>query len=476
MPESVNVNSNNLHRKPRIRWKWYHFYFVLALFDVVVIIMSLALYDRVLASYKVALRELGSLDVRQHWLAEMRTAVVRLNAPGNDVFETRDVAGERTRFDDAHADLQRLMKNEAKCHIDLGGFRSFITQMVAEETAIFDRLASFGRDERADNKWHTRLEKSVTAMAAMDRFQGGALSELASLEAGLRFIENRLYDEFGESLERSATAEKVILSAVILALFGIFFYGRKLQRLHEQMARDGEMALMERSERPASIGELCTAVAHGFRNPLAAINSSAQLALQYGTLDEDSHRRVNDILDEGRRLAQRINRLLDFADSSFRPRERFELRSAVLQAVKEVQLRLDERNIDVRLINWDQNFAIYGTKEWIIQSVIEIHSNAIDHLDRQRMVTISCRESSMSDGARAVRLRIADNGPGIKSAIRDRVFDLFFTSKNRSIGIGLASVKRAIEFHGGSVTLADTTSGACFEFVLPIGAPVIDGS
>ena len=144
--------------------------------------------------------------------------------------------------------------------------------------------------------------------------------------------------------------------------------------------------------------------------------------------------------------------------------------------MKEVQLRLDERNINVRLINRDQDFAIYGTKEWIIQSVIEILSNAIDHLDRQGIVTISCRESCMSDGSRAVRLRIADNGPGIKSAIRDRVFDLFFTSKNRGIGIGLASVKRAIEFHGGSVTLADTASGACFEFVLPIGTPVIDGS
>lgn len=476
MPESVKVSPNNSHRKPRTRWKWYHFYFLLALFDVFVIIMSLALYDRVLASYKVALRELGSLDIRQHWLAEMRTAVVRLNAPGNDVFESRDIAGERTRFDDAHADLQKLINNEAKFDIDLSGFRRFIVQMVAEETAIFDRLASFGRDERGDNKWHTRLEKSVTAMAAMDRFQAGALSELASLEAGLHSIGNRLYDEFGESLERSAAAERVMLTAVILALFGIFFYGRKLQRLHEQMARDREMALMERSERLASIGELCTAVAHGIRNPLAAINSSAELALQYGTLDEDSRRRVNDILDEGRRLGRRINRLLDFADSSRRPRERFDLRSAVLQAVKEVQLRLDERNINVRLINWDQEFAIYGTKEWIIQSVIEILSNAIDHLDGQGIVTISCRETCVSTGARAVKLRIADNGPGIESAIRERVFDLFFSSKNRGIGIGLASVKRAIEFHGGSVTLADTTSGACFEFVLPIGAPNIDGS
>lgn len=476
MPESVNVDPNNSRRKSRIRWKWYHFYFLLALFDVVVIIMSLALYDRVLASYEVALRELGGMDIRQHWLAEMRTAVVRLNAPGNDVFETRDVAGERTRFDNAHADLQRLMKNEAKFDIDLDGFHSFIARMVAEETAIFDRLASFGRDERADNQWQTRLEKSVTAMAAMDRYQAGALSELSGLEAGLNLIENRLHDEFGASLERSATAEKLMLPAVILALLGIFFYGRKLQRLHEQMTRDREMALTERSERLASIGELCTAVAHGIRNPLAAINSSAQLALQYGTLDEDSHRRVNDILDEGRRLGQRINRLLDFADSSFRPRERFDLRSAVLQAVKEVQLRLDERNIDVRLINWDQEFAIYGTEEWIIQSVIEVLSNAIDHLDREGIVTISCGESFMSGGARAAKLRIADNGPGIKSAIRDRVFDLFFTSKNRGIGIGLASVKRAIEFHSGSVTLVDTTSGACFEFVLPIGAPDIDGS
>lgn len=159
MPESVNVDPNNSRRKSRIRWKWYHFYFLLALFDVVVIIMSLALYDRVLASYEVALRELGGMDIRQHWLAEMRTAVVRLNAPGNDVFETRDVAGERTRFDNAHADLQRLMKNEAKFDIDLDGFHSFIARMVAEETAIFDRLASFGRDERADNQWQTRLEK-----------------------------------------------------------------------------------------------------------------------------------------------------------------------------------------------------------------------------------------------------------------------------------------------------------------------------
>jgi signal transduction histidine kinase len=64
---------------------------------------------------------------------------------------------------------------------------------------------------------------------------------------------------------------------------------------------------------------------------------------------------------------------------------------------------------------------------------------------------------------------VEDTGPGIPTELRDRVFDLFYTTRTEGTGVGLAMVRQSVELHGGRVELDSTPGqGATFTLVLPV--------
>jgi PAS domain S-box-containing protein len=80
--------------------------------------------------------------------------------------------------------------------------------------------------------------------------------------------------------------------------------------------------------------------------------------------------------------------------------------------------------------------------------------------------------SAKLDGQPAVRIAIRDNGPGIATDQRTRVFDPFYTTKSKGSGLGLAIAKRIIEAHGGQIAVENSeTPGAVFTITLPRGTP-----
>jgi two-component system nitrogen regulation sensor histidine kinase NtrY len=68
-----------------------------------------------------------------------------------------------------------------------------------------------------------------------------------------------------------------------------------------------------------------------------------------------------------------------------------------------------------------------------------------------------------------VRLRVADNGPGLPAGDRSKLFMPYYSTKGRGSGLGLAIVRRIIAEHGGSIEAADNTPhGTCFTIELPV--------
>jgi len=233
------------------------------------------------------------------------------------------------------------------------------------------------------------------------------------------------------------------------------------------MILDRERMLEERHARLAAVGEVCSAVAHGIRNPLAAITSSAQLALEFGTLDETTKLRIRDVLGEGRRLDQRITRLLDFSKASARAFESYDLREAVEQAIHEVEVNLKDADIDVRSKLDTNSVVVYGDRDGMVQSVIELLSNSLDSLPAGGTISITCRRDPELPGHATID--VVDDGPGVPQNLHLRIFDLFVTSKADGHGIGLASVKRSVELHGGRVAVVPAEgTGAHFRIKLPL--------
>jgi signal transduction histidine kinase len=100
--------------------------------------------------------------------------------------------------------------------------------------------------------------------------------------------------------------------------------------------------------------------------------------------------------------------------------------------------------------------------EWVLESLLK---NAVDALAGVGG-TISVDVASVP-GAR-VRIRVADDGPGVPAAIRNRIFDAGFSTKERGWGIGLALTRRIVEeHHGGRLALVPSAKGATFDVILP---------
>jgi signal transduction histidine kinase len=233
------------------------------------------------------------------------------------------------------------------------------------------------------------------------------------------------------------------------------------------MLTEQQTLMAERHERLAAVGEVCAAVAHGIRNPLAAIISSAQLGLEFGTLDEATRLRLKDVLSESSRLDRRVTRLLDFARVPQRAFERYPLKRVVAQAVHEIEPKLEQHSIQVTTQLDGEGLWVYGDPERFAQSIIELLSNAMDCQPGGGRVQVICRRDP-SAAERAV-ISVIDDGPGIPEAIRARVFELFFTSKAEGNGIGLASVRRTVEMHDGQVSVVPTDGrGAHIQIVLPL--------
>jgi signal transduction histidine kinase len=110
------------------------------------------------------------------------------------------------------------------------------------------------------------------------------------------------------------------------------------------MTLQHQRALDERMARLAAVGKVCAAVAHGIRNPLASISSSAQLNLSSESCSEVARSRLQDILSECRRLDDRVTHLLSFASSKSSTRHPFNLKDVVEQTLAE--LGPDSTNVE----------------------------------------------------------------------------------------------------------------------------------
>ncbi|MFQ5411243.1 MAG: PAS domain-containing sensor histidine kinase, partial [Phycisphaerae bacterium] len=301
-------------------------------------------------------------------------------------------------------------------------------------------------------------------MAEMDHQQHEALGALGLLVARNAQARSHLLDTYQKDLRKRLDYERYFIAAVILILVGVLAFGRKLQQAERALIQERRRVEEERRERLAAIGELCSSVAHGIRNPLAAIRSSAQLTLELGRTDDESQQRLRDIMQEGERLGERVNGLLSMARTNAEAFESVDFSGIVAMAVRELRPELDRLGLQVKQSIEDPSITVHGDRRQLEQIVIELLSNAMDHSQSGDQVRVSLQRF----GNMAV-LVVEDQGPGVPGAVQDRIFDLFFTTRPEGTGIGLATVKRIARLHGGDVRLTTSSPvGGRFEVTLPI--------
>jgi signal transduction histidine kinase len=227
----------------------------------------------------------------------------------------------------------------------------------------------------------------------------------------------------------------------------------------------GLYALRERgrAEREKVWAGMARESAHQLGTPLSSLNGWIELLRDRG---DDSTR---DTLD---RMAQDVDRLERVAHRFERigrpPRRDVVSLTAMADRMADYFSRRAPslaRRVTVRATHGDEPVSVRGDAvllEWVVEAIVK---NAIDALGgRGGEVTIDARALAEGGG----RLRISDDGPGIPSAMRKRIFEAGFTTKDRGWGIGLSLARRIVEEnHDGSLRLVPSAKGATFDVILP---------
>jgi two-component system, NtrC family, sensor histidine kinase HydH len=241
----------------------------------------------------------------------------------------------------------------------------------------------------------------------------------------------RLYIALG------AGASGVLLFA---ALFG-------LVRRADLTIRRQQRHLVD-NETLAVIGEMSAAVAHGIRNPLASIRSSAEL-IQDGDLAQ-AHEAAADIVAQSDRLEAWVRELLAYTrplDEGVAP---VPLQPLVARCLQEFDREMQRRHIHSHTRLAADLPAVRGDALLLGQVLSSLLANAIEALDREGQITV---RGEWVRGQNQVTLSVQDSGPGMTSAQLGRAGKPFHTTKARGLGVGLALARRVIERFGGRLEI-----------------------
>jgi signal transduction histidine kinase len=229
---------------------------------------------------------------------------------------------------------------------------------------------------------------------------------------------------------------------------------------------EGREQVMGLAGRIKRIGRRLAGVAHEVKNPLNAMTIHLELLKQKlaaaGQSDAVTHAEV--IGHEIKRLDEVVQGFLAYVrpqEALFAPVPIAALIASVLNAVQ-----TEADRAQVRLVNGctDSGLLVEGDSTLLRHAFLNLAQNAIQAMPKGGTLSMGCKASG--DGR--ISVRVEDTGPGIPPEHMDRIFELYFTTKKRGTGVGLALVAQAIEDqHNGSIKVESSNKGTTFIVTLP---------
>ncbi|WP_437516499.1 hybrid sensor histidine kinase/response regulator [Sorangium sp. So ce1099] len=238
----------------------------------------------------------------------------------------------------------------------------------------------------------------------------------------------------------------------------------EVQRAREQLAQRNQVSAMR---------ALAASLAHELNQPLAAILSNAQAAERLlGRIPPDvaeARAALDDIVADDRRAARVIQRMRAMLREGEPTAAALDLNALVREADRLMAGAALVAGTTVRLELAPGLPRVQGDGVQLQQVLVHLLANALDAVacrpPAARLVVVRTRRA---DGGR-VELSVADSGDGVPPADLERVFEPFFTSKPRGLGVGLAISRSIVEAHGGRLWAEHCPGeGATFRCALPV--------
>lgn len=252
-------------------------------------------------------------------------------------------------------------------------------------------------------------------------------------------------------------------------------------RLKEQARRikDDEDLIME-AEKEKLRANLLRAVSHDLRTPLTSISGNAGILMEkHIALDEAKKQELyTAIYDDSMWLVDLTENLLSITrieNGTMQLNLNAELIEEVFQeALAHVDRKAAEHRVTTELS--DPLLMARMDVRLVVQVLVNLVNNAVKYTPPGSHIRLSARK----EGA-LVRIRVADDGPGVSDEAKPHLFDLFYTAgggapdSRRGLGLGLNLCKSIVEAHGGQIGIQDNQPrGAVFDFTLPLEEVKLD--
>ena len=237
---------------------------------------------------------------------------------------------------------------------------------------------------------------------------------------------------------------------------------------------------LEVARRLAAIGKLTANVGHEVKNPINAMVVHLELLrgkLTSATFERESAQKHVDILaDEMHRLDRVVQTLADFSRPMELDLRDHDLRQVLDQTVELAGAELTENGVSIEQDMPAGPVPVRVDAELLRQALLNLLLNAMQAMPSGGMVRLTVRRDQ-----RLAVVEIADSGVGIPAALLPRIFDLYFTTKQKGSGIGLAMTYRIVQLHGGTMQVksdADPASpahGTTFTLRIPVASALGEG-
>jgi signal transduction histidine kinase len=222
---------------------------------------------------------------------------------------------------------------------------------------------------------------------------------------------------------------------------------------------------LQTADRLSAISRVSSGVAHEVKNPLNAILLHVEVAKAKLTRgDTDVGQQMEIISREILRLDRVVRTFLDFT----RPVELNLANVPLMQLMREIvdlaRPQAAAASIQVLVQQQSDGIEVRVDRDLLKQAVLNVVVNAMQAMPEGGALTF---ESSVNEDT--AEIRISDTGPGIPAELRDKIFTLYFTTKNEGSGIGLAMTFRIVQLHDGTIDFtSEPGKGTTFLIRLPI--------
>jgi two-component system NtrC family sensor kinase len=249
-----------------------------------------------------------------------------------------------------------------------------------------------------------------------------------------------------------------------IASVGIFKDLRERLRMERELQKT-QQALLQ-SEKLAAMGRLTSQIAHELNNPIYGIMNTLEL-LKTEIPPESKRRKILELsLSETQRLAEMLRSMLSFSKPEEEKRRPVKMNDLIGGILLVMDKQMKESNIKVETAFDDEIPEIMASTNQMRQVLLNIFKNAKEAMPKGGILTVRTNREN-----RHVLIHIQDTGVGIPEGIRNKIFEAFFTTKQKvkGVGLGLSVCYGIVKDHGGEIRVeSEEGKGTTFTICLPI--------